>query len=54
MIDESQAIFYLMDGAMAGEIKDFLIKQERCKEVTIDSQKYPGLHNPKEESKEEL
>jgi hypothetical protein len=32
-----------MDGSLAGEIKDFLIKQERCKEVKIDSITYPGI-----------
>jgi hypothetical protein len=49
-----------MDGSLAGEIRDFLIKQERCKDVTIDSQVYPGLHNSnnsdekKETNKQEL
>jgi hypothetical protein len=35
----------IKDGSYAWEIKDFLIKQERCEEVTIDQEKYAGLHS---------
>jgi hypothetical protein len=47
VIDENQAIFMIKDGAYAWEIKDFLIKQERCEEVTIDQEKFAGLHSSK-------
>jgi len=32
----------MTDGSQAFEIKDFLIKQDRCKDVTIDNRVYPG------------
>jgi len=32
----------LKDGAKAWEIKDFLVKQDRCEVVSIDNQDYPG------------
>ena len=32
----------LTDGSQAFEIKDFLVQQERCKEVTIDNRPYYG------------
>jgi hypothetical protein len=54
-MDEKQAIFMINDGAVAWEIKDFLIKQERCLEVTIDSETFPGVNFPKDKnSKKEL
>jgi hypothetical protein len=30
------------DGSQAFEIKDFLVQQDRCKEVTIDNRPYYG------------
>ena len=32
----------LKDGAMAWEVKDFLVQQDRCEEVTIEGKNYPG------------
>ena len=32
----------LKDGALAWEIKDYLIQQERCEEVTLEGQSYKG------------
>lgn len=32
----------LRDGGYAWEIKDFLISQERCADVTLEGQVYPG------------
>ena len=32
----------LKDGAKAWEVKDFLVKQEKCAEVTIENQNFPG------------
>lgn len=37
------------DGSLAWEVKDYLIKQERCLEVTIDNERYVGLHNNSKE-----
>ncbi|XP_038079159.1 LRP chaperone MESD-like [Patiria miniata] len=41
-VSSNRAIFLLTDGSLAWEIKDFLIEQDRCDEVTIDSQVYYG------------
>lgn len=32
----------IKDGAKAWEIKDFLVTQDRCEEVTIEGKNYPG------------
>ena len=32
----------LKDGSKAWEVKDFLVTQERCEEVTIENQNFPG------------
>ena len=32
----------LKDGAVAWEVKDFLVQQDRCEEVTIEGKSYPG------------
>ena len=41
----------IQDGALAYEIKEFLIKQDRCLEVTIDSEQYPGINFRDKKSK---
>ncbi|XP_041460387.1 LDLR chaperone boca-like [Lytechinus variegatus] len=42
MVDSNRAIFLLKDGALAWEMKNFLIEQDRCYEVTIDNKSYYG------------
>ncbi|XP_060586474.1 LDLR chaperone boca-like [Ruditapes philippinarum] len=42
VVGENRVIFMLKDGAMAWEVKDFLVKQDRCEEVTIEGKSYPG------------
>lgn len=37
-----RAIFMLRDGSYAWEIKDFLVGQDRCADVTLEGQVYPG------------
>lgn len=32
----------IKDGSKAWEIKNFLVTQERCEEVTIEGKNYPG------------
>jgi hypothetical protein len=32
----------LRDGSYAWEIKDFLVSQDRCADVTLEGQVYPG------------
>ena len=44
IMEKNKAIFMIDDGSTAWEIKDFLVKQERCLEVTIDNEIYPGLY----------
>lgn len=42
IVEDDKAIFMIKDGARAWEIKDFLVTQERCLEVDIDSEIFPG------------
>ncbi|XP_060069380.1 LDLR chaperone boca-like [Ylistrum balloti] len=42
VVSEDRVIFMLSDGSKAWEVKDFLVKQERCKEVTIEGKSYDG------------
>ena len=42
MIDDGRILLVLTDGSQAFEIKDFLVKQDRCKEVTIDNRPFYG------------
>jgi len=42
VVGSNRALFLLKDGAKAWEVKDFLIKQDRCEVVTIEGKDYPG------------
>ncbi|XP_053573655.1 LRP chaperone MESD [Bombina bombina] len=42
MVGPNRAIFMLRDGSYAWEVKNFLISQERCADVTVEGQVYPG------------
>ncbi|XP_070809507.1 LRP chaperone MESD [Pituophis catenifer annectens] len=42
IVGSNRAIFMLRDGSYAWEIKDFLVNQERCEDVTLEGQVYPG------------
>jgi hypothetical protein len=42
VIDDNRILLVLTDGSQAFEIKDFLVQQDRCKDVTIDNRVYPG------------
>ncbi|OCT86836.1 LRP chaperone MESD [Xenopus laevis] len=42
IVGSNRAIFMLRDGSFAWEVKDFLVKQERCADVTVEGQVYPG------------
>lgn len=37
------------DGAHAWQAKDFLVEQERCESVTIESKVYHGKHSGKKD-----
>merc|ERR1712142_373870 len=42
VVGSNRAIFMLRDGSMAWEVKDFLVAQERCADVTVEGQVFPG------------
>ena len=58
MMESNKAIFMVDDGSKAYEMKDFLVRQDRCLEVTIDQEIFPGLvaksEHKKEDKKKEL
>ncbi|XP_015260884.1 PREDICTED: LDLR chaperone MESD [Gekko japonicus] len=49
IVGSNRAIFMLRDGGYAWDIKDFLINQERCADVTLEGQVYPGKGAPENE-----
>ncbi|XP_026479057.1 LDLR chaperone boca-like [Ctenocephalides felis] len=51
MVSDDRAIFMFKDGSQAWPAKDFLVEQERCKDVTIENKIYPGKYSS---TKEEL
>ncbi|XP_044518445.1 LRP chaperone MESD [Gracilinanus agilis] len=51
IVGSDRAIFMLRDGSYAWEIKDFLISQERCADVTVEGQVYPGKGGSKLKNK---
>nr|AFK11044.1 LDLR chaperone MESD-like protein [Callorhinchus milii] len=42
VVGSDRVIFMLRDGSYAWEVKDFLTNQERCTDVTVEGQVYPG------------
>ncbi|MBN3280695.1 MESD protein, partial [Polyodon spathula] len=53
VVGSNRAIFMLRDGGYAWEIKDFLVNQERCSEVTVEGQVFPGKGAEKKGKQEE-
>ncbi|XP_003475785.1 LRP chaperone MESD isoform X1 [Cavia porcellus] len=51
IVGSDRAIFMLRDGSYAWEIKDFLVNQDRCADVTLEGQVYPGKGGSKEKNK---
>jgi len=49
MIEANRAIFMVKDGANSFQVKDFLLKQDRCQQVTIDQQSWDGKGSGKTE-----
>jgi hypothetical protein len=41
-VDDSRVLFLLQDGSQAYDVKDYLVQQDRCQEVTIDNRPYYG------------
>uniref|UniRef100_A0A3Q3FWQ5 LRP chaperone MESD n=1 Tax=Labrus bergylta TaxID=56723 RepID=A0A3Q3FWQ5_9LABR len=48
VVGSNRVIFMLRDGSMAWEVKDFLTAQERCQDVTVEGQVFPGKSGLKE------
>ncbi|XP_044050450.1 LRP chaperone MESD [Siniperca chuatsi] len=42
VVGSNRVIFMLRDGSLAWEVKDFLVAQERCADVTVEGQVFPG------------
>ncbi|KAG7468110.1 hypothetical protein MATL_G00139330 [Megalops atlanticus] len=42
VVGSNRVIFMLRDGSYAWEVKDFLVSQDRCADVTVEGQVYPG------------
>lgn len=51
VVGSNRAIFMLRDGSFAWEVKDFLIAQDRCADVTVEGQVFPGKAGKKDDSK---
>lgn len=51
IVGSDRAIFMLRDGGYAWEIKDFLVSQDRCADVTLEGQVYPGKGGGPEKNK---
>ncbi|KAM6942747.1 LRP chaperone MESD [Xenentodon cancila] len=51
VVGSNRVIFMLRDGSMAWEVKDFLVAQERCADVTVEGQVFPGKAANKEDPK---
>ncbi|KAF2903857.1 hypothetical protein ILUMI_02316 [Ignelater luminosus] len=42
LVDDNRAIFLFKDGSQAWIAKEYLVEQEKCESVTIESKVYPG------------
>lgn len=51
VVGSNRVIFMLRDGSVAWEIKDFLVSQERCVDVTVEGQVFPGKAAKKDDAK---
>lgn len=51
VVGSNRVIFMLRDGSMAWEVKDFLVSQDRCVDVTVEGQVFPGKAAKKDDAK---
>ena len=42
VVNDDRVLFLLQDGSQVYDIKDYLVAQDRCQEVTIDNRPYYG------------
>ena len=47
LVSDDRTLFMFKDGSQAWDAKDFLIEQERCKEVVLENKSYFGKHTEK-------
>jgi len=47
MVADDRSLFMFKDGSQAWDAKDFLIEQERCKEVVLENKSYFGKRTEK-------
>ncbi|XP_037102687.1 LRP chaperone MESD [Syngnathus acus] len=52
VVGSNRVIFMLRDGSLAWEVKDFLLTQERCLDVTVEGQVFPGKAAKKDDGKQ--
>uniref|UniRef100_A0A3B3U0C8 LRP chaperone MESD n=1 Tax=Poecilia latipinna TaxID=48699 RepID=A0A3B3U0C8_9TELE len=52
VVGSNRVIFMLRDGSLAWEVKDFLVAQQRCADVTVEGQVFPGSMAKKDKAKE--
>ena len=46
VVASNRILLVVKDGSAAWPIKDFLVKQERCQDVTIEGKDYVGRGSP--------
>ncbi|XP_028258495.1 LRP chaperone MESD [Parambassis ranga] len=51
VVGSNRVIFMLRDGSLAWEVKDFLVSQDRCMDVTVEGQVFPGKAGKKDDTK---
>lgn len=51
VVGANRVIFMLRDGSLAWEVKNFLVAQERCVDVTVEGQVFPGKAAKKDDAK---
>lgn len=51
VVGSNRVIFMLRDGSLAWEVKDFLVAQERCVDVTVEGQVFPGKAAKRDDTK---
>ncbi|KAK2853369.1 hypothetical protein Q5P01_006030 [Channa striata] len=51
VVGSNRVIFMLRDGSLAWEVKDFLVAQDRCMDVTVEGQVFPGNAAKKDDAK---
>lgn len=50
VVSDDRVIFMFKDGSRAWEAKDYLVQQDRCKQVTIENKPYHGRGWSEEDS----